>query len=306
MQLQDYVNDVQELLHDTTASVWPLSRVISRINEARLDAARDMHCVRINVTGIQLIQGVEIYNLNGAVAGATITSAGSNYGAGKTVPITFSAAPAGGTTALATGVLTGGSLTAINMTRWGTGYTAVPTITIGGIGSGAAATPVTLFRSNPLSTAIGNPLTITTISYLWNAQRRTLLYQNFILFQAYARMWQTPFFNAPPGVWTHVQQQQLVYIQPPPDQLYLAEWDMIFMPAPLVSLTDVDADIADPWDRAVQFGAAARLLNKLRNMSQVQSMRQEYDAFVPHIITTSGGYRIPNIYNRSFQRRVLR
>ncbi len=305
MQLSDYVNDVQELLHDSTASVWPLTRVISRINEARLDAARDMHCVRLNVTGVQLIPNVEIYPLNGAVAGATITNAGSNYGAGASVPIAFSAPPAGGTQALATGVLTSGSLTAINMTQWGAGYTSIPTIAVGGSGSGAAATAVVLFQANSLSTQVGNPITTTKISFIWNGERRQMKYLNFTLFDAYARMW-VHNFNAPPGVWSEHQQQRLVYIQPPPDQQYQSEWDIVFMPSPLVAMSDVDTQINDPWSRAVQFRAAENLLMKLRNMGQVRDMGQRYDAFVPHIIQTTGGIRIPNVYNRNFQRRVMR
>jgi len=305
MQLSDYVNDVQELLHDSTASVWPLTRVISRINEARLDAARDMHCIRINVTGVQLIPNVEIYPLNGAVAGATITNAGSNYGAGASVPITFGAPPAGGTQALATGVLTSGSLTAINMTQWGAGYTSIPTITVGGSGSGAAATAVVLFQTNPLSTQVGNPITTTKISFIWNGERRQMKYLNFTLFDAYARMW-VHNFNAPPGVWSEHQQQRLVYIQPPPDQQYQSEWDIVFMPSPLVAMSDVDTQINDPWARAVQFRAAENLLMKLRNMGQVRDMGQRYEAFVPHVIQTTGGIRIPNVYNRNFQRRVMR
>ena len=313
MQLQDYVNDVQEILHDVTASSWPVSRVVSRINEARLDVARDMHCIRQNVVGVQLIPGTEIYNLKGAVAGATVLASGSNYGAGPTVPVTFSPAPAGGVTALAFGNLVNGSLAptqnnvpAIQMTRWGVGYTSPPTITIGGVGSGAVATPVVLFQSNPLSSIIGNPLAITKISYLWNFQRRQMQYMNFTLFDAYPRMWASIAFNAPPGVWSHHQQQQLVYIQPPPDQLYAAEWDIVFMPSPLVAMTDLDTQIVDPWARALQFRAAENLLMKHRNWGEVNALGAKYDAFVPHIITTSGGIRIPNIYNRNFQRRVMR
>lgn len=304
MLLSDYIADVQEILHDSTASVWPLQRVISRINDARIDVARDMHCIRKNVVGIQLIPGKEIYDMTGAVAGATVTAGGSNY-TGATVPVTFSAAPAGGVTALGTGNITSGALTSITMTQWGSGYTSIPVITIGGAGSGASAAAVALFQSNPLSTNIGQPITPNKISFIWNGERRTLKYASFMLFDAYARMW-VQNFNAPPGIWTHHQQEQLVYIQPPPDQLYLSEWDIIFLPAPLVANSDVDTQIKEPWGRALQFRAASYLLEKLRNSSQVIEMERRYSDMVPHIITTSSGIRIPNIYNRSFQRRIMR
>jgi hypothetical protein len=304
MLLQDYINDVQEIVHDLTASSWPVARVISRINTARIDAARDMQCIRRNVTGIQLIPQVEIYNLNGAVAGAVVTSGGSGYGSGTTVPVTFSAPPPGGQQAIAFGNLVSGSLSSVSMTQWGQGYTSVPTVTVGGSGAGAVVSPVCLFQSNPLSSIVGNPLTVDNISFIWNQERRTLKYLSFFLFQAYARMW-TFNFNAPPGVFSIHPQTTVVYIQPPPDQLYLAEWDIVFLPAPLVQNTDLDY-LGSPWDQAVQFKAAEYLLMKHQNWGMVNSLEQKYDAYVPRIITTSAGVRIPNIYNRNFQRRVMR
>jgi hypothetical protein len=304
MLLSDYINDVQEIVHDSTASSWPLSRVISRINDARLDAARDMHCVRQNVTGIQLLPGVEIYGLNGAVVGATVTSGGSNYGPGATVPVTFAAPPAGGTRALGFGNLVGGSLVSITLTQWGQGYNAVPAITVGGIGAGAAATAVPLFQANPLSTTIGNPLNIVGISYIWNNARQSLRYQNFTLFQAYFRAFPQNSFTGPPDVWSHHQQGQQAYIQRPPDQLYLSEWDVIFMPSPLVANTDSDTQLVDPWARAVQWKAASYLLEKHQNVGLASAREARYEALVPRIITTSGGIRIPNPYHRTFQRRV--
>jgi len=162
-----------------------------------------------------------------------------------------------------------------------------------------------LFQANPLSTQVGNPITTTKISFIWNGERRQMKYLNFTLFDAYARMW-VHNFNAPPGVWSEHQQQRLVYIQPPPDQQYQSEWDIVFMPSPLVAMSDVDTQINDPWARAVQFRAAENLLMKLRNMGQVRDMGQRYEAFVPHVIQTTGGIRIPNVYNRNFQRRVMR
>src|SRR5215813_5041266 len=274
MQLQDYINDVQELLHDATASSWSIARVTSRINTARSDAARDMHCVRNNIVGIQLLPGVEMYSLQGAIAGAVIVSGGSNFGNVSTVPVTFAAAPAGGITATGIGNIIGGSLNSITMTQWGVGYTSQPAITIGGLGSGASALSIPLFNANPLSSLIGNPLAINGISFTWNGRRTSLGYKNFTLFQAYARAWATN-FNGPPSLFTHVLQQNaiiggtlgtpsiaqapvgpgqlsftstpqtggLVYIQTPPDQLYLSEWDITFMPSPLVNLTDVDTEL---------------------------------------------------------------
>lgn len=311
--LQDYVDDVQELVHDSNQASWTQARIISRINLARLDVARDMHCVRQNVTGVQLLPGQEIYNLSGvpgpfsnanlggAVAGATVTAGGSGYGLGATVPITFSAPPAGGITALGFGVLdggtggTGGALSSITMTSWGQGYTSAPTITVGGAGTGAAAKPVVLF----------NTLCVLGIAYNWNGERRALKYLEWPLFQSYARMW-IQNFNAPPGVFNHYRQSQFVYIQPPPDILYPSEWDVISLPAPLVNLTDNDNQLEDPWCRAVQFKAAEYLLMKHRNWGDVSAYAQKYDSYVPRIIATSGGFRIPNPYNRNFQRRVMR
>src|ERR1700719_3243959 len=298
MLLSDYINDVQEIVHDSTSSCWPLARVISRINDARLDVARDMWCIRRNVTGVQLLPGVEIYNLNGAIVGCNVLFGGSNYGSGKTTQVVFSSPQVGPPGSPITGVqaagfanLTGGVITSVTMTQWGTNYSGAATATAPFTGSGAVLQPVQLFQSNPSSTTIGNPLAIMPLSYTWNGQRRTMSYLDFTMFQAYPRMWNVIGFQGPPGVFTHHQQGQQIYIQTPPDQVYLAEFDTIFMPAPLVAATDVDTQIIPPWDRAVQFKAASYLLFKHQNFGQVRELKSEYDSLVPRIITTSGGIR---------------
>ena len=72
-----------------------------------------------------------------SVASTTITAGGSSY---TSATVTFSAAPAGGTTATGTATIGGGAVTAITITNPGRGYTSAPTITIGGDGSSATAT----------------------------------------------------------------------------------------------------------------------------------------------------------------------
>lgn len=75
---------------------------------------------------------------NGAVTGYTITSAGSGYATGSMV---ISAPPAAVTATCANGTETGGVVTlgAITVTSGGGYYSSVPTVTIGGGGTGATA-----------------------------------------------------------------------------------------------------------------------------------------------------------------------
>ncbi len=295
LTLQDYTNQVQSLIHDFTNSAWSQAEITRRINDARKDVSLDMQCVRTLKTGVQLIQGQEIYPYNGAVCGANITAGGTGLPAAPT--ITFSAAPAGGVTAQATGVATNGVLTSINMTTWGQGYTSIPTITInGGIG-GASASAVTFI----------NVINVISISNIWNTMRYTLSFRGFTVFQAWARMLQIQGYQSQPGIWTIHQQDQLVYIDPAPNQLYTSEWDVVQIASPiLVNLTDVDTQIPDPWAQAVQFKAAAYLLMKHQNFGQADYYNREYDKKVPRIITGAGGVRIVNPYNRSFYEKMRR
>jgi hypothetical protein len=286
--LQTYITQVQRLVHDASGANFSTSELTDYINEAREDVALDMHCVRTFFTGVQLLPSQEIYSIEGAIVGANVT-AGGNYTTAPTV--TFDAAPAGGVTATGTAVMIGTAVTAINMTTWGDDYIIAPNITFSP--PGAAATPI----------FFNNLFQVNFISNVWNGERYMLNYRAFTLFNAYFRSWQ---FNSRPGVWTIHQQMLQVYLRPLPDQLYISEWDVLCLPAPLVNLTDVDAQVMPPWNKAVQFRAAALALMKNQNFEQAQFYESKYDQRVPKYIMGAGGIRIPNPYNRSFQRRVSR
>lgn len=80
----------------------------------------------------------------------TITAAGTGYAASTTVA-TFSAAPAGGTTATGTVNLSAtGTVTSITVTNQGSGYTVAPTITITGAGTSATATSALVSANSAL------------------------------------------------------------------------------------------------------------------------------------------------------------
>jgi gliding motility-associated-like protein len=77
------------------------------------------------------------------VFAATITNGGSGYASAATTTVTFSAPPAGGITATGTVTVVSGSITKINISNPGFGYTSPPTITItSATGVNATATAI--------------------------------------------------------------------------------------------------------------------------------------------------------------------
>ncbi len=324
MQLSDYITQLQFLLHDATNSDFSQAELINAINDARVVTALDFQCCRTAYltapfgaanpgayAPVSTIKNQELYPLtgapgnvlNGQVVGATVTSGGTNYTAATTV--TFQAGPSGSVRALGVPVIAGGVITSINVTQWGTGYTPViplisggslPTVTItdSGGGSGAAAQSV----------MFNNVFNVISISYIWGNQRYMLRFRAFMLFQAYMRS-QLAFYQR--GIiWTIHPSNGVVIIQPPPDQPYQTEWDVLQTPIPLVNTTDYEVQIMPPYTDAVQYYAAHYCLNKLQNFNQAEYYLKLYSARVPKIIYGQGPVRVPNPYAKSFQRRVSR
>lgn len=84
--------------------------------------------------------GTEAPGVGKGVASVTISAGGTGYTGTPTV--TFSAPPAGGTTATGTVTVVGGVITGVVITNPGSGYVTAPTVTFSGAGTGAAGTAV--------------------------------------------------------------------------------------------------------------------------------------------------------------------
>src|SRR5215469_1363244 len=322
MILSDYITQVQFLVHDQTNADFTQSEIINAVNNARTSVALDFHCVRqsfIAAPGttppnlalynpVSTIPSQEVYPLfgpngqNGQIVGAQVLTPGSGYSPATTV--TFSAGPANSIQATGTPVISAtGTIIGINMTAWGSGYNPAvpgsagfPTVTIADAGGGVGATAQ--------ASMFNNVFNVLSISYLWGNQRYMLRYHAFTLFQAYMRS--QLFFNQRGLIWTIQQQMGYVLIQPPPDQPYQTEWDVLCTPMPLINPGDTDTQVVPPYSDAVQYYAAYLCLMKLQNFEQAEFMLKLYSARVPRIIIGAGGVRIPNPYNRNFQRRVAR
>lgn len=326
MILSDYITQVQFLVHDQIGSDFTTSEITAQINDARTAVALDFHCCRqtyLSAPGsiggpalppnlglyspVSMIPSQEIYPLtgangqNGIIVGAQVLTGGSGYSPATTV--TFPAGPAGSVQATGVPVITNGAVTGINMTAWGTGYNpsgvnlpTFPIVTISDSGGGTGATAqVTMFN---------NVFNVLSISYIWGNQRYMLRFRGFTLFQAYMRS--QLFFNQRGLIWTIQEQMGLVLVQPPPDQPYTAEWDVLCSPMPLLNPGDTDTQIVPPYNDAVKYYAAYLCLLKLQNFPQAEFMLKLYSARVPKIIIGAGGTRIPNPYHVTFQRRVSR
>jgi len=252
--------------------------------------------------GTGVLPGTIVNQLTGTPGGA------GTYTVSPSQSVPAGTAMSGGTPGVPLGVITG-----LNMTFWGEGYTPrlrfdplLPSTGNGGItvtdpGGGSGA--------NILAVMFNNVFNVISISYIWGNQRYMLKFRGFTLFQAYMRALLT--FTQRALIWTIHEQTGTVLIQPPPDQPYQSEWDVLCLPLPFdntvpIVTSQVDTQVIQPWADAVQYYAAMLCLNKLQNFEQAEYYLKLYSARVPKIIVGAGGIRIPNPYHRTFQRRVAR
>jgi hypothetical protein len=300
VQLQDYILQVQELLHDLSSVDWTQSEFTNAVNGARKRVSLDTHCVRTlfstyvapNQFGGSTITQQETYPLTGGVMGILLTAGGTGY----TSPIvTIGAPPAGGTQATAVALIAGGVITQINMTSWGTGYVSTPSVTItdGGPGTGATGTAIAMF----------NVFDIKGVAVIWGVQRWAASWMPFGPYQAFCRANTSQFRY--PGVWSLFTEMQKLYLYPVPDQPYGLDIDALSTPNPLVNLTDVDFQIIDPLSDAVQFYAAYLLVTKMQKIDVNDYWEKKYKSRVSEINATKQSARVTNYYN-NWRRRFAR
>lgn len=285
MLLSDYITQVRTLVHDTSGNAFTDTLLTSNINSARNRVALDFHCVRSFFTSLNTIVGQETYPLTGGVGGVDLTAPGMNY----TAPVvTIGAPPAGGVQATAVAVLSGPApspLVGINMTAWGLGYVAAPSVTItDSTGTGAAG----------IATAFVNVYDINSITIIWGNQRIVCNYYPFTRFQAFIRANRT--WQMRPGAWTIHEAAKIFFLGPVPNDVYPMEMDVLNLPNPLVSASDTDTQITLPWNDCVQFYASYLSLIGLQNYEQAEYWMKQYKRRQMEITNTSFDRRMTNVY----------
>jgi len=272
--LNEYLLQTQRFLREQNQVFNNPEDLISYINRGRREVAMRTQAIRV------------LTPISGAITGYTITNGGSGYSATPTVTVTPPDLPSGrlpnplGAQAIASAIVQGGVIAAIDSTYGGSGYFQ-PQVTITDTtGHGATATPVLSFI-NTLNTGqevypfSGIDLSmfpgcdavyyVRSVSILYNNYRYTLPMYAFSVYQAMIRQYPfqyqyVPTFTSQFGQGTDGS----FYSYPLPSQQYASEWDCLVLPSDLIDDQSYEA-LPNPWRDAVPYFGAHFAMMELQN-----------------------------------------
>ena len=290
VDLSQYITEVRRLLHDSAGNFWTDSELTSYINSARERVVRDTGCLRY-IRQVNFLQNAETFNLsqlpNGYLGSVTVTSGGSGYA--NTAPTVTISAPASvlGVQATAQALLdpTGDYVQYISVTNPGSGYTAAPTITMTG---SATADGV-------LATTPERNLDVLNVNLYWGNSRVPLQYRSWTQFNTELRYWQN--YIGRPIAFSNYGQGQ-IYIQPVPDQIYVAELDTVVLPDPLVDNTSIEV-IIDPYTQPVKYYAAYMAKYQEQSYGEAEIFQAQYNKQVQGVLNSVFTRRMYNPYSFS-------
>ena len=136
-------------------------------------------------------------------------------------------------------------------------------------------------------------LDIININLYWGNSRWPLNYLPWSQLNAQFRYWQN-YYNRPIAFSTYGPQK--FYLGPSPDQVYTIEVDSVVQPDDLVSLSDVDVDIVQPFQQPVPFFAAHLAKYYEQSYGESEIFKGEYQKLVGNVLSTQFTRRIPNAY----------
>jgi hypothetical protein len=262
MALTAYLNDVSLLLNDPNNLFFSQATLTNFINKARNRVAQDTQCVRVIVPSTSTILTVGV------------SSGGSGY-TSPTVVISSPDAINGGVQATATATVAGGTITAINIVVGGTGYVAIPSITVtdptgsgfvvGAISLSPSVTTIVGQEAYSFSTytsavqyanpAVGAIYALQSVSVSWGSMKPTLDYKAWTTFQARYRAYNIGQQNYP-SIWSQHGRGAggQCWLFPVPGIVSQMEWDAYCLPIALVNDSTPEA-IPDPFTESVKYYA---------------------------------------------------
>ena len=280
--LNDYLSQVENLLHDVNNVFWTQNQLTTYINEARERTVRDTGCLR----NLQTTTAPLAYN--------TSTSAGVS-------PTLWQ-----GNTAVTAGQYVFSNIYTYVYTQSGTSGSSAPAYPTGTnpfppttpFADGTAMLqyvgPAEIINFNSLPQQL-NVYDIVNINLYWGNSRIPLRYLPWSNFTAQLRYWQN-YVGRP--VCFSVYGQQQIYIAPIPDQQYYIEVDTNILPN-LLSLSSPNTvdTIIDPYSTAVQYYAAYKAKFYEQSYGESEIFKQQYDKHILNVLNSVFTRRIPDPYS---------
>jgi hypothetical protein len=284
--LNDYLYQVENLLHDSNNNFWTQSQLTNYINEARERLVRDTGCLRtIQNTSTPIASSNPYAGTNTNQTPATAWTANTDVTAGQyvfsnvyiyqyqTSGVSGSSAP-----------------------PYPTGSSIFPPTT-----PFADGTATLLFIQNAeiipfqaLPNAI-NTIDVLGINLYWGNSRIPMRYLPWSNFTAQLRYWQN-YIGRP--ICFSVYGQQQIYIAPIPDQSYYIELDTVILPTALsLSTPTVTDQILDPYSTCVQYYAAYKAKFYEQSYGESEIFLQQYSKQLLNVLNSTYTRRIPDPYS---------
>jgi hypothetical protein len=284
--LNNYLTQVEYLLHDANNNFWTQAQLTGYINESRSQLVRDTGCLRT------------VQNTSTPIASSNpYLSTNTN-----TTPAT----PWVASTAVTAGQYVFSNIYIYQYQTSGTSGTAAPAYPTGTnifppATTFADGTATLLYVQNAeiipfqaLPSGI-NTVDILNINLYWGNSRIPMRYLPWSDFTSQLRYWQN-YIGRP--ICFSVYGQQQIYIAPVPDQSYYIELDTVILPQPLsIGTPDVQDTILDPWSTAVQYYAAYKAKFYEQSYGEAEIYQQQYNKKVLNILNSTYTRRIPNPYS---------
>jgi len=275
--LTDYLNQVENLLHDSNNVFWSQSQLTTYINEARERTVRDTGCLRtIQTTQVPITP-------TGTVA--TPWTANTTVTAGQVV---FSN--------IFVYTYTSGGTSGSTAPPYPTGNNVFPPTTP--FADGTATLQYTSAGEIINFAALPNGIQtydVVSVNLYWGNSRIPLRYLPWSNFSAQLRYWQN-YIGRP--ICFSMYGQQAMYIAPIPDQQYYIEIDTNILPTALSTTNpNVVDQIIDPWSTAVQYYAAYKAKFYEQSYGEAEIFKQEYNKHILNVLNSTFTRRIPDPYS---------
>lgn len=142
---------------------------------------------------------------------------------------------------------------------------------------------------------LGNrAIDVMNITVIWGQMRVPLTYASWTEFNANMRTWVTNLSR--PAAWSRFGTSTgTVYVSPTPDQTYQSEWDIFYLPAPLIDGSTVE-ELQYPFTAPVAFFAAYKAKYKEQSYGEAEIFQAQYDKKVKEAAQQVFTRYLPNVY----------